>query len=297
MKKRCLIDFNHLAMRNIFMHYNDIRSLNEDHFGDGYQYLKYMIFRSLFSVMKKFKPDEYIVCTDGGKNWRKKFYPEYKANRKVGREKSDMDWEEIFEVLHDHVEEIKTNFPFKVIGHDCLEADDTIGWFCKNKNDCINVIVSSDKDLYQLLRYDNVQQWDPIKKKLINIPDPISYIKEKVLTGDKGDNVPPVRPRMGIKTAEKIVADKTLYEKTIADHPEEVKRNTVLIDLLHTPKQFDEKLEYKYNSYEFEHNDNTHLYSYFTKQKLTTFVDEIEVLGARFKALLSKEEVSVDALF
>ena len=71
--KRVLVDYNHLVMRNIFMHLSTINELNTENFGDGYKYLRYMIFSSLFGLLKKFKSEEFVICIDRT-NARKHFY-------------------------------------------------------------------------------------------------------------------------------------------------------------------------------------------------------------------------------
>ena len=45
------------------------------------------------------------------------------------------------------------------------------------------MIVSGDKDFIQLQKYDNVKQYSPITKKLVDGVDPKVYIKEHVLKG------------------------------------------------------------------------------------------------------------------
>ena len=47
------------------------------------------------------------------------------------------------------------------------------------------MIVSGDKDFIQLQKYPNVQQYSPILKKYVNGHDPITYIKEHILKGDR----------------------------------------------------------------------------------------------------------------
>ena len=51
------------------------------------------------------------------------------------------------------------------------------------------MIVSGDKDFIQLQKYDNVKQYSPITKKLVDGVDPKVYIKEHVLKVDKSDGV------------------------------------------------------------------------------------------------------------
>ncbi len=48
----------------------------------------------------------------------------------------------------------------------------------------------SDKDFIQLHTYPNVNQYDCVNKKFIEHPDPVLYLKEQILIGDAGDDVP-----------------------------------------------------------------------------------------------------------
>jgi hypothetical protein len=42
---------------------------------------------------------EVVLCCDNKNYWRKEFFPFYKAGRKKAREKSDLDWHLIFDIL------------------------------------------------------------------------------------------------------------------------------------------------------------------------------------------------------
>ena len=53
---------------------------------------------------------------------------------------------------------------------------------CKHYQNEKVMIVSGDKDFIQLQKYDNVKQYSPITKKLVDGVDKV-YIKEHVLKG------------------------------------------------------------------------------------------------------------------
>ena len=123
---------------------------------------------------------------------RDRVFPQYKANRKKGREEDGKDWDSIFGVLNQIKEEIREFLPYKVVETYGAEADDVIAIVCKHYQSEQILIVSGDKDFIQLQKYDNVNQYSPITKKHVNGIDPVVYIKEHILKGDKSDGIPNV---------------------------------------------------------------------------------------------------------
>ena len=184
-----LLDFNQIALSNIF-----IQKLNEENM------IRHMILNSIRMYNKKYR-DEYgqmVICCDGMNTWRREYFPEYKANRKKGRDNDDHDWDEIFRVLHTVREEIKQYLPYKVIHLEGCEADDIIGALTLEtqefgKDEPI-MIVSSDKDFIQLQKFKNVKQFSPMQKKLVKDKDgnPRTYLFNHIMRGDSGDGIPNV---------------------------------------------------------------------------------------------------------
>jgi len=156
--------------------------------------LRHMILNSIRSYNQKFKNEygEMIIACDAGNNWRKQIFPYYKANRRKNREKSELNWTHIFDVLGKVREELKEYFPYRVIQIDGAEADDIIGTLVDkfgNTSEKI-LIMSGDKDFVQLQRYMNVKQYDPVQKKWRTTNDPDRFVKEHIMRGDTGDGVP-----------------------------------------------------------------------------------------------------------
>ena len=184
-----LLDFNQIALSNIF-----IQKLNEENM------IRHMILNSIRMYNKKYR-DEYgqmVICCDGMNTWRREYFPQYKANRKKGRDNDDHDWDEIFRVLHTVREEIKQYLPYKVIHLEGCEADDIIGALTLEtqefgKDEPI-MIVSSDKDFIQLQKFKNVKQFSPMQKKLVKDKDgnPRTYLFNHIMRGDSGDGIPNV---------------------------------------------------------------------------------------------------------
>ena len=127
--------------------------------------IRHMIINSLRMYRNAYKGEfgELVIACDGKDNWRKKYYKQYKANRKKSRDKSGIDWDEAFRIINKVRDEIRDNFPYKVIHLDECEADDIIGTLCKNTQEFGEyenvMIVSADKDFLQLQRYNNVRQY------------------------------------------------------------------------------------------------------------------------------------------
>ena len=161
-------------------------------------FLRHLILNTIRMYSKKYK-DEYgqiVLACDGGNSWRKGIFPQYKAHRKKAREESTMDWKLFFELLNMIREEIKENFPYKVVHLDRTEADDVIAVLIEQtqefgKNEPV-MIISSDGDFIQLQKYKNVKQFSPIQKKVVTDSNPHLYLFDHVIRGDKGDGIPNV---------------------------------------------------------------------------------------------------------
>ena len=182
-----LIDYNQIALSNIFM-----QKLGEE------SLIRHMILNSIRMYNKKYRAEygQMVICCDGFNTWRKQYYPEYKASRKKNRDNSDMDWTEIFRVLHMVRDEIKENLPYKVVHQDGVEADDIIATLVERTQefgmDEPVMIISSDKDFIQLQKYRNVKQFSPIQKKMVTDDNPRTYLFNHIMRGDDGDGIPNV---------------------------------------------------------------------------------------------------------
>ena len=134
---------------------------------------------------------ELVICCDDRHYWRKEVFKHYKAGRKKDRDKSDLDWNSIHDIMNTLYNEISLNFPYKNLKLNKVEADDIIAVLCQkyNKEEKI-LIVSSDKDFQQLQRYENVKQYSPLKKSYIACEEPENFILEHIIKGDSSDGIP-----------------------------------------------------------------------------------------------------------
>jgi hypothetical protein len=168
-----------------------------------------IIRHATLTSLQKYRTDyskkygELVICADGWDNWRRKYFPNYKAVRKVKREDSKTDWKMIFTFASDLLNELRETFPYRVVHVGEAEGDDVIAVLTKyvteNKPQMVGLveepedilIVSNDNDYKQLHKYKNVRQWNPLMKKYVTKAEP-DFLLEKVIKGDPGDGVPNV---------------------------------------------------------------------------------------------------------
>ena len=224
--------------------------------------IRHMIINSLRLYRNAYKENfgELVIACDSKNNWRKDYYPQYKANRKKARDKSGLDWVEAFRIINKIRDELKQHFPYKVIEVEGCEADDIIGTLCKNTQEFGQyedvMIVSADKDFLQLQRYKNVRQYSPLLKKEYREETPLVGLTEKILTGDAGDGVPNVLSHDNVfvegerqRPLSRKKKDDMINQLNHADsgyqHSEwyrNYQRNRKLIDLEYTPEELQSEI-------------------------------------------------------
>jgi len=182
-----LIDLSQIMMASTMM------SMEKGQTEADLDFIRHSVLNSLRMYRTKYT-DEYgelVICCDDRHSWRRDHFPYYKASRKTGRDASPLNWSQIFECFDTIKSELKTSFPYKFIQVEGAEADDIIGMLSRTSSrDEKVMIISSDKDFIQLQQYDNVYQWSPVTKKLVNGIEPNGYLFEHILRGDKGDGIP-----------------------------------------------------------------------------------------------------------
>ncbi|RUM57352.1 MAG: DNA polymerase I, partial [Nautilia sp.] len=173
---------------------------------------------------RDYKTDYILFSVDSkGKSFRNEIYPEYKANRPEAPEDLKTQLPIALELIKE--------MGFKSIEKEGYESDDIIASITKiAKNKGIKVIiVSYDKDMYQLIDDDKVVLFDPRKKIFINEEEaykkfevhPKDFIDFQALLGDSSDNVPGVKG-IGKKTAAKLI-NKYHTLENIYEHIDEIK--------------------------------------------------------------------------
>jgi hypothetical protein len=250
-----------------------------------------MFLNVLRTHIKNFKNDygDVILCCDNRNYWRREIFPFYKAGRKKAREKSDLDWSMIFDMLAKFKQELKENFPYRVIDVDGAEADDIIGTLAPRHVTVENVlIISSDGDFLQLQKYNNgkfkIKQYNPVLKKFIVSENPEQELKEKIIRGDKGDGIPNILSpsdtfvreiRQKVLTKEKVEIY-LIQESSKYDELAQIgySRNKTLIDLSEIPTQIKDKIINMFDT--TTPAPKSKMLNYFMEKRLKNLMDVIE---------------------
>ena len=276
-----LADMNQISVASVMMHLHMSKRTVPD-----YNMVRHMILNSLRMYRTRFSSEfgELVLCYDSRHYWRRDYFPQYKANRKKGREKSAQNWDAIFECLNTIKEEIRTNMPYKFLEVYGAEADDIIATICSEYNEEI-MILSGDKDFIQLQKFPNVNQYSPITKKMVNGANPVGYLKEHVFKGDVSDGIPNVLS--SDNTFVEGLRQRPLGKNKIASWIEhdfndvapndEVKRNyqrnQKLIDLTYIPSELSDEILETYRSSSY--GDRSKLLNYFIQKRLKTLTESI----------------------
>jgi DNA polymerase-1 len=186
---------------NLFMrHFIANPSMNEsgDHIGGFIGFLK-----SLSRMCDRTHPKQVIVAWEGGGSPRRRaIYKDYKQNRRP-QKLNRYYLNEIPDTTQNRdnqivlaIEALKYTAVTQLYVPDC-EADDVIGYLTKYKfpNDRY-VIISSDKDLYQLLSK-RVIQWSPGQKRYITPKtliqkfgvSAVNFCTVRAFVGDSSDGI------------------------------------------------------------------------------------------------------------
>lgn len=235
-----------------------------------------------------------ILCADGGKNWRKTYFPYYKAARKGKREESKTDWKTIFSFASELLEDLRTVFPYRAIRVDEAEGDDVVAVLTKflSENDTVTtglveepapiLIVSSDGDFKQLHKFKNVRQWNPLMKKYVAKPEE-DFLLEKVIRGDAGDGVPNVlsqddifmvdarQKAVTVKVLEKFKTNKGLTETDQRNF----QRNRTLIDFDYIPQEVQDKILTVYNEQQPKRDLNA-IMNYLMKHRCRLLLNDLQ---------------------
>jgi len=171
---------------------------------------------SISYLCEKFKPSRVIIVWEGGGSSRKRrIYSEYKAGRRPQR-LNRYYGDDLPDTVQNRNHQVRVivsifeNLPVPQIYVPDCEADDVIGYLCKYKlSDNKKVIVSSDKDFYQLLD-DKTLIYSPTWKKFVSFNEVNEKFKisaenfclAKSLCGDPSDNIGGVKG-IGFKTVAK----------------------------------------------------------------------------------------------
>lgn len=219
--------------------------------------------KSLQKLCREYQPfNVYVTWEGGGSQRRRKLYPEYKAKRRPSR---------LNRFYGDDIPDTEENKQYQLICllnmlkkvHVCqvyisdCEGDDIIAYLCKGQlKNKEKIIVSADKDMYQLLD-EKTKIYSLYRKKFITDEALFSEFRirahnfalAKCLCGDDSDNIPGIQG-LGFKSVAKkfpmLGSDSTIilqelinYAHTqkgilynrVAEETDLIKRNWQLVHL------------------------------------------------------------------
>jgi hypothetical protein len=281
-----LVDMNQVTISNLMMQIGSKRQNDVDE-----NLVRHMVLNSIRMYRSKFGEEygELVLCYDSKRYWRREYFPNYKSNRKKDREKSGLDWNLIFETLNNIRDEIKENFPYKVLEVEGAEADDCIAtvieYVSKTPTAFENVLIlSGDKDFIQLQKHNFVKQYSPVLKKFVNGQDPHLYIKEHILKGDRSDGIPNFLSSDNTFVDE--LRQKPLTKKKLSTwvdlEPQDFcseemlrnyQRNRTLIDLDYIPSDLKVAILEQYE--QPPKGERSKLLNYFIQKRLKNLMDDI----------------------
>ena len=249
--------------------------------------LRHLVLSTIKIFRTKFHEEygEMVICADSPRNWRREIFPQYKANRKSKREDDHTNWQHLFDCLNTIRDEIRDNFPYKVLHIETAEADDIIGVLVKKYTEEPILILSSDKDFIQLQKYSHVTQYSPLQKKYVK-GDPKYSLYEKIIKGDSGDGVPNILSPDAVFVTEEM-RQKPLTKKKLdawycvdpkdycnEDMLRNWHRNSAMVDLDQIPSSICINILNDFEQQSF--GDRSKLLSYFIKHRLKDLTENIQ---------------------
>ena len=304
-----LIDFSQVYLAPIFLD-AAAKSCAQNPSEESRDMMMHMVVNTIRAqqVMHKAKYGTEVVVAFDSSSWRKDVFPYYKWARKQKRESdtSGINWEFVFETSAYIQQAFRDYFPFNTLSIDKAEADDIIGAICKYKDENRDdqeenifgdveadqiLIVSSDKDHFQLHRYKNVRQWTPLTKKLVK-PEgkPKDALIEKIVRGDSGDGIASIKcvpewftlkdkdraPPISKKYLQTFLDSKNPIDACTNDFEKEnYKRNEMLISYEFTPKEIYDKTISLYESQKNKKQDKMKLMNFFVKNRMNILLSKI----------------------
>jgi hypothetical protein len=138
----------------------------------------------------------------------------------------------------------------------------------------------------QLQKYKNVIQYSPILKKFVESDNPLQYIKEHIIKGDRGDGIPNFLSAdnvFALGERQKVINSKKLAE-WLTKSPEEIcvnenmlrnyKRNQQLVDLDYIPEEIKQGIVAAYD--EAKPGSRQRMMNYFIENRLSNLIEVLD---------------------
>lgn len=286
-----LIDLSQICLSGSFAFSDSLRNGVEDTTA-AKNILRHIILSQIKHYKKNYSEEygEIVISCDSRNYWRKQIFAQYKAMRKKAREESDLNWQLIFETINEIVEDLRKYFPYKIIRVDSAESDDIIATitkkFVEEHPDKKVLIISSDQDFLQLHKFKNVYQLSPRTKKFLTVEDPIAYLKEKVIRGDRSDYIPNIfsEDDVFVTKGKQLPVTKTKLEEYMkVESANDIKdpivqkhyiRNRNLIDFEFIPENISKLIVSEYES-PIE-GDKVKVFNYLIEHRCAALIKDID---------------------
>lgn len=298
-----LFDFNNLLFRNFF-----IKEVNAHTVQPDYMLWRYNVYNSIYqSLWVNEGTTEVILAVDDRNSWRKSYFPRYKESRKKQRDKSDVNWDELFKQINNFVADLRHYMPFKIIKIKSAEADDVIAILSKGLTDSECIIISNDED-YKQLCCDRIKVYNPTKKEYLVCNDTKEFVQKLIFVGQKKDDIFNIitpddwgqtektdgkrKPGFGEAAYRKVLNEgiDTWLEKPhinraygSIDVRKNFKRNRILIDFDYIPKTIQQRVAKAYENYSFPPPSN--IYQFFKKYNMRGFLEDFTRVEAKLLEL------------
>jgi 5'-3' exonuclease len=259
--------------------------MNQEEVVSNPNFVAHLILTQVVSYARKLavsKQNPFVICMDSSPSWRHDYYikncsqfddlkeMKYKGNRKTD---DVLPWDKIKEISTEICMALQAYSDFYVLKIDKCEADDIIAVLAEKFGDSDVWVVSSDKDFVQL-QTENVKIFDPLKQTFKPEQNIDLFKKIHTMIGDKTDNIPAIRSRLGEKTALKIVKD---LDELLASDPilrARYKFNADLILFENIPSEIKTIILTEFNNQTFSFN-NMNLMKTFMKYGLSKHAEDI----------------------
>lgn len=206
------IDANNLAHRA----FHAMGGLSHEGNATG---MLYGFFRDIVVLEELHETNKVAFCFDDSPCFRTSIYPNYKASRRVGNDKLSAEERKRKKEFYGQIQMLRSTYLPRIGFRNIFmggqwEADDQLALLCQRSLPKADeaIVVSSDKDLYQLLT-NRVRIWNPFSKKTITkawftkeygIP-PSQWALVKAIAGCATDDVKGI-VGVGDKTASRYLA-------------------------------------------------------------------------------------------
>lgn len=180
----------------------------------------YGLLTLVHGLLQQFSPDVAIMCWDTEHSaYRKKIFPEYKANRhQFENKREERAYHNVIAQMK-QAEAILAQMNIAQLFFPQTEGDDLMAMVCQNTSGW-RTIASSDTDMFQLVA-PGVDVWSPYKTMIFTHTNfrqreglsPQQFLQMRAVVGDKSDNIPGIAKGLGETTIRQLLAKYETMDK------------------------------------------------------------------------------------